>query len=246
LLRPILIGALIAGIAIAALIAIRPGGSDAGNPVAIQGDADCNRTVDVRDAVAVLGYAAGGSDGGCAPSEGNVNCDDAVDATDSLMLVTYSSGLASSGGYGCAGIGEAVEPDSTAPATDSPTPPALLTDSPSPTETTTATPPPDGESGISGIAQEGPMCPVERENSPCPERPVANAPIPITDGKGSDTTVYTDEGGRFGIAVPPGDYEVQPMHVGDSGFPQPGPPQTVTVDAGQYTDVVVEYDSGIR
>src|SRR6266581_181331 len=40
----------------------------------------------------------------------------------------------------------------------------------------------DGSSGIDGSALAGPQCPVERPDSPCPDRPVANAEIQVYSG----------------------------------------------------------------
>jgi hypothetical protein len=246
MIRAISICGVIVAVALAAGVAVRAAGSGATSAGTIQGDADCSGQVDIRDAITVLDYASQPTDSGagCVPSEGNVNCDGAIDARDSLMLVSYSASLPADAGQACAAIGETVSPDDTSAPSD--TPPPIVTSSPAPSETATGTPAPSGVSGIRGIAQEGPMCPVERPESPCPERPVAGAPIQITAGDGSQVTVYTDDDGRFSADEPPGQYEVQPLPVDESNYPMPGQPQQVAVDAGEYTDVTVEYDSGIR
>jgi hypothetical protein len=50
--------------------------------------------------------------------------------------------------------------------------------------------------------------------------------------------------GQFQIEVPPGQYELVPIN-GPNGFPH-AMPQEVTVAPGQYSDVTVSYDTGIR
>jgi len=110
-------------------------------------------------------------------------------------------------------------------------------------------PPPAGDSsGINGVALAGPQCPVERPDSPCPDRPVANAEIDIynPDRARKITAVFTDNDGRFQVDLAPGDYYLEPQPP-DPSRPFPiGSPQTVTVHAGEYTDVTVSYDTGIR
>ncbi len=99
--------------------------------------------------------------------------------------------------------------------------------------------------GISGIAQAGPTCPVERPGDPaCAPRPVAGATIVIRDATGSDVAyVVTDAAGRFRVALPPGVYTVVGQPV-EGLMGNPGP---VDVEVGEG-DVTVElsYDTGIR
>ena len=120
---------------------------------------------------------------------------------------------------------------------------AAMTPAPSPP------PPPAGESsGINGIALAGPQCPVERPDSPCPDRPVANAEIDIysPDHAHKITAVITDNDGRFRVDLAPGDYYLEPQPP-DPSRPFPIPrAETVTVRANEYTDVTVSYDTGIR
>jgi hypothetical protein len=51
--------------------------------------------------------------------------------------------------------------------------------------------------------------------------------------------------GHFTVDVAPGTYTVVGLNIGSSMLPRPIP-TTVTVIAGSYTIVSVEYDSGIR
>lgn len=106
----------------------------------------------------------------------------------------------------------------------------------------TATPAPAGETGIAGIATIGPTCPVERADSPCPDRPYETR---ITIWRGTTIVAETRSGadGRFFVLVPPGEYRV----VGESGSTLPrGTETTATVDAGQVAEVELRFDSGIR
>lgn len=91
----------------------------------------------------------------------------------------------------------------------------------------------------------GPTCPVERINSPCPDRPYAGE-VSVRDQSGSQVAdVHADDSGRFRIVLTAGTYELVPVSP-HPGVPPFGKPQTITVVSGQYTRVTVEYDSGIR
>ena len=109
------------------------------------------------------------------------------------------------------------------------------------TPATTATPV-AGETGISGIVTVGPTCPVERADSPCPDRPY-EARITIWSGTTMVADTQSGADGRFSVNVPPGQYRV----VGESGntFPH-GTEVAVTVVEGQLTAVTLRFDSGIR
>ena len=99
--------------------------------------------------------------------------------------------------------------------------------------------------GISGIAQAGPTCPVERPGDPaCAPRPVAGATILIRDATGSDVaTIVTDAAGRFRVALPPGVYTVigQPV---EGLMGKPGPLEVAVAEGD--TTVELSYDTGIR
>jgi hypothetical protein len=99
--------------------------------------------------------------------------------------------------------------------------------------------------GIQGIVQVGPTCPVERLNSPCPPRPLA-ATIVVRDGNGAEVTrFHSGADGRFKINLTPGSYTLLGLAVGSSFLPRPIP-TSVTVTQGTYVSVTVQYDSGIR
>ena len=99
--------------------------------------------------------------------------------------------------------------------------------------------------GIQGIVQVGPTCPVERLNSPCPPHPLA-ATIVVRNRNGAEVTrFHSGADGRFKVDLAPGTYTLLGLTVGSSFLPRPIP-TSVTVTRGTYTSVNVEYDSGIR
>jgi hypothetical protein len=108
----------------------------------------------------------------------------------------------------------------------------------------TATP----DSGIAGTVLAGPTCPVERPESPCPDQPLADAPVRIDLLSASASPVQTssDSDGHFRVTLPPGTYKVTPLPFGTSGLPSPGQTAQVTVMPGQFAAVTLTYDTGIR
>jgi len=107
----------------------------------------------------------------------------------------------------------------------------------------TPTPPPN--TGIVGTITLGPMCPVQQENQPCPDNPY-QATLTLIDERGTKVmTTESDAIGNFQADVPPGTYTLHPEHSPEGLFPIAAD-QTVIVVAGQYTQVQVVYDTGIR
>jgi hypothetical protein len=97
-------------------------------------------------------------------------------------------------------------------------------------------------SGIQGVVQAGPTCPVEQVGSPCPDRPVPSTVRAIgTDGHIAEGK--TDDQGRFRLPLEPGTYIVSAAPVVGAMTPTP---VTVEVKAGAYAQVTVEADTGIR
>jgi hypothetical protein len=106
----------------------------------------------------------------------------------------------------------------------------------------TATP---TDSGITGQALLGPMCPVMMEGQDCPDRPY-QATLTVLDRSGKQLiTFQTDEDGTFQVPLSPGEYILQPET--PAGMPYPfGDRQDFSVLPGQFTPIIVSYDSGIR
>jgi hypothetical protein len=100
-------------------------------------------------------------------------------------------------------------------------------------------------SGIQGVVQAGPTCPVERINSPCPPHPLA-ATVVVRDAAGHEVArARSGADGHFSVDVAPGTYTVVGLNIGSSMPPRPIP-ASVTVTSGSYTTITVEYDTGIR
>jgi hypothetical protein len=100
-------------------------------------------------------------------------------------------------------------------------------------------------SGIEGTVLTGPSCPVLREGSPCPDRPVV-AKLTVTNGsRVTILTAISGSDGRFKIGLAPGAYIVSAARPGVARFGQSGPVM-VTVRSGAYTNVKIVIDSGIR
>jgi len=108
------------------------------------------------------------------------------------------------------------------------------------------TPPPP--SGIRGLILLGPTCPVEASpgaNDPVPCLTPYAATLVVLDSENVKVaTVTSGPDGKFSVDVPPGEYVVAPESGADS-YPIANP-VSVTVVSGQYAEVQVNYDTGIR
>lgn len=99
--------------------------------------------------------------------------------------------------------------------------------------------------GIQGVVESSPTCPVERINSPCPPRPLA-ATVVVSNGQGGEVTRFrSGADGTFKVDLVPGRYTLLGQPIGNSLLPR-AIPATATVVQGRYVTVKVEYDSGIR
>ncbi len=104
---------------------------------------------------------------------------------------------------------------------------------------------PTPSSGVEGIITEGPMCPgpVPVGNNPCPDQPY-QASISILDANNNQITqIQAGVDGYFKITLAPGTYVLHP----ESGKPYPhASDQSVVVIDGQFTQVTILYDTGMR
>ena len=107
-----------------------------------------------------------------------------------------------------------------------------------------ATPVPT-DSGITGKVMLGPICPVMVEGQECPDQPY-QATITVKDLNGREIVQFqTDEEGNFTVPLAPGEYILHPET--PQGKPLPfANEQRFTVLPGEYTSLIVQYDSGIR
>ncbi len=100
-------------------------------------------------------------------------------------------------------------------------------------------------SGIVGIVLIGPMCPVVSLDDPCPDRPFM-ATLVVRDAHANVVcTTSSREDGRFRIGLPPGIYELEPQSGHPGGLPFAAS-QCVTVEPGRFSEMIVNFDSGIR
>jgi hypothetical protein len=89
----------------------------------------------------------------------------------------------------------------------------------------------------------GPICPVLREREECPDQPY-QAILTVNNPEGERIVqIQTNEDGYFKIHIHPGEYMLHPES--PNVLPFAGE-QTVLVEMGKFTQVVVNYDSGIR
>jgi hypothetical protein len=98
-------------------------------------------------------------------------------------------------------------------------------------------------SGIEGQVMIGPMCPVVQQGQECPDQPY-QATLTVKSPNGVQIVqVQSDAQGRFQVPLVPGEYILHPES--PNGIPFAGD-QAFTVQTGQYTQITVNYDSGIR
>jgi hypothetical protein len=123
----------------------------------------------------------------------------------------------------------------------SPSPTSSATISPTPISSPTPTP----SSGIEGYVWLGPMCggPVRAGTNDCPDQPY-QATITILESNGTQVAQFqSDQNGYFKITLSPGTYTIHPV----SGKPLPRAiDQTVVVNNGQFTQITINFDTGMR
>jgi Carboxypeptidase regulatory-like domain len=99
------------------------------------------------------------------------------------------------------------------------------------------------DSGIEGRVLLGPQCPVVTKGSPCPDKPVAADVVAMRLDDREEFRARSGSDGRFRLALPPGDYEVQALVTAGAMFAKP---VKVTVPPGEFVSVDVLLDTGIR
>lgn len=106
-----------------------------------------------------------------------------------------------------------------------------------------STPAPSGDSGVEGTVTIGPTCPVQRIDSPCPDRPYEATIIVLDGARRQVAEVRSAADGHFRVLLAPGAYTLSPQSQG--AFPRAAE-QAMTVLEGQITTVRIAFDSGIR
>ena len=108
-----------------------------------------------------------------------------------------------------------------------------------------ATPTTPTDSGIAGKTLMGPMCPAIRVGEECPDQPY-QATITVNNLEGRKIVQFqTDEQGNFKVLLAPGEYILHPETPEGKPFPY-ADEQRFTVLPGEFTRLIVSYDSGIR
>ena len=103
--------------------------------------------------------------------------------------------------------------------------------------------PTPADSGIRGQVSIGPVCPVVQAGMDCDDKPY-QADLTVLTSRGKEVIRFqSDADGTFEIALFPGDYILRPES--PNGLPYAAE-QSFSVLAGQFTELTVNYDSGIR
>ena len=99
------------------------------------------------------------------------------------------------------------------------------------------------DSGVEGQVFIGPTCPVVREGDECPDKPY-QATLTVESPTGDQIVRFqTDESGVFRVPLAPREYVLHPESPGQYPIASE---LTFTVLPGQFTRLIVTYDSGIR
>lgn len=101
----------------------------------------------------------------------------------------------------------------------------------------------DPETGLDLQVTRSPIDPVEREGEPN-FAPVADAVVEVRKEGGGSARATTDADGQVRLVLDPGRYAVEVEECpGALAFP---PPAEVTVEAGAFTPLRLDCDTGIR
>lgn len=101
-------------------------------------------------------------------------------------------------------------------------------------------------SGVAGNVVVDVGCPVLEGTSPCPEVPLQARVVALrANSTERVATVETGADGRFRIPLPPGGYELHGENLTDAPVPT-AMPVPVTVVDGEFAQVTVRFDSGVR
>jgi hypothetical protein len=108
-----------------------------------------------------------------------------------------------------------------------------------------ATPAGQSTSGIRGTVTIGPTCPgPARPDQQCTQPYSATLIVTRQDGTQAGQ-ITSGEDGRFSIDLPPGDYTIAPQVDSQQRLPRAASVE-VTVQPGEYAEVSIDFDTGIR
>lgn len=115
----------------------------------------------------------------------------------------------------------------------------------SPSPSGTVVPKPVTASGIRGSVILGPTCPVQRipPDPRCADKPYATTLVAKNTSGSVVKTFSSDVSGAFKVSLPAGIYSVGPAqqaYLPRASF------QDVIVKTGVFTDITIQFDSGIR
>ncbi len=96
---------------------------------------------------------------------------------------------------------------------------------------------------VRGTVLAAPGCPVERQDSPCPDLPVAGAQVVATRGGSRVTDAHAGGDGSFSLALPPGTYTLTATQA--HGL-RTSASVVVRVPPLGVSGVTITLDSGIR
>ncbi len=158
---PLLLTALAAAVLLGAglIFMIARSDSSAGNQ--LQGDVNCDSSIDSVDALQVLRSVAGLSlAADCLDAASDVDCNGSADSVDALRILRYLAGLPNSDVPGCPSIGENLEGTPAPSSVHTPTPPpGSATPTPgvtaTPVSTPSDTPQPTPRAGAYRLASSG-------------------------------------------------------------------------------------------
>ncbi len=103
------------------------------------------------------------------------------------------------------------------------------------------------KSGVRGMVTIGPTCPVVRDPNPaeCADKPFIASFVITNQKSGTPTNVSSDGDGRFETQLSPGSYVIAQAELGARRMPSFSPVKFV-VENGKWTDLSLQFDSGIR
>lgn len=102
------------------------------------------------------------------------------------------------------------------------------------------------DSGLVIQTEVGPSCPVMHQDEACPDQPLSAA-LEIANPRGQIVArVKTDQEGQARVALPAGDYIIRPLSESPVVPPVPPSPVRISLQEGDWMDLLLTYDSGIR